>query len=326
MNTTNFSRSPGGVSSNFQMDMSNASSMRVIDGKTGAALTAATNIGTNQIAILKQSRTNPNEVYLFVVSKNTDPKYKDGTNGAVFVDGNVNGLGGVNINKRTLATRNDSTKQSDISIADNIVQIGVTPGNKPPNHLNGLGMIANNVNIVAQNGDFGDLTTNPLQIYSIILAGKASTDGGMRVKRNYDPVPTYYVGSSTSPDPAFMAKADKDGNGTISAAEWRALKILAPGASATYNSSSLNLVNDFNTNFDMNYLLGNYRTWQSSTPFFHMYGGLLERQPRIIYNGGTTSAGWKSAFSYDQELANNPPPFWPSTGTPEIVSYQEERL
>jgi hypothetical protein len=310
-----FTRPAGSANNSFLFDDSHADFAKVhvvnSDGSVTTKTSGNIQVGEDQILVLKQSRTDPSEVYAFMVPKRkgADGSIKgDGTNGSVYVSGNINGVGGVNLGKRTIAVQNNQLGSKEISIADNVLQFGTAPGEKPDTHVNGLGMIANNINIVAQNDKFGTGATDRLLIYGILLAGKSDTNGGLRLKRAID---------ARDENGNFLKNFFSETTGGISR------RLLLPSEVQAYNSR-LNTVNDGHINYDMRYLLGDYKNWQSSTPFFRLFGGLLERNPKIIYYH--TPAGWQSSFAYDQELANNPPPFWPTQGKPEIVSYQEEKL
>ena len=198
-----------------------------------------------------------------------------------------------------------------------VLTLGTAAKAQPNIHTNGLGLIAENVNIVAQNDLFNaNQTSDPLLIYAIIMAGKNTSDGGMRVKRPDRPAENYLTNSTLPND--LKALGYNGNDGVMSAADF-----------ATYQAKLALGINDYNTPFDMNYLTGKYKTGtgiNSNTPLFKMYGGLLEKVPRIIYITGLNTAGWQSSFSYDQLLANDPPPGWPTQGKPEVISYQEERL
>lgn len=325
-------RTPAGASGSFNLDVSKAGNlldlatgarnpMTVIDSQTGNPIGSARTVGPNEMAVLKQSRTDPSKMYLFVVPKKMATSGPDagkpinggtGNSGVFYADGNINGLGGVNVGKKTIAVQNNALGSKEISIADNILTLGTAPKSQPTIHTNGLGLIAENVNIVARNDRFNDSQTgDPLLVYAIVMAGKNSSNGGMRVKRANAPTENNFT--STTSNPPITS-----GDRFMRLSDWTA-----------YQTALANGVNDFNTSFDMNYLTGTYKTGAgigSNTPMFKMYGGLLEKVPRIIYITGNNTAGWQSSFSYDQLLANDPPPGWPTQGKPEVISYQEERL
>jgi hypothetical protein len=330
-------RTPAGASGSFTFDNSKTGNlldlatgtrkpMTVLDQNGVPIANSGQTVGPNEMAVLKQSRTDPSQVYLFIVPKKIATSGPDngkpinggtGNTGVFYADGNINGLGGVNVGKKTIAAQNNALGSKEISIADNVLTLGTAAKAQPNIHTNGLGLIAENVNIVARNDKFdANQTSDPLLIYAIIMAGKNTSDGGMRVKRADSPAENFLNNSNLPND--LKALGYNGNDHVMSAAEW-----------LLYQANLNNGVNDYNTNFDMNYLTGKYKTGAgigSNTPLFKMYGGLLEKVPRIIYITGLNTAGWQSSFSYDQLLANDPPPGWPTQGKPEVISYQEERL
>ncbi|MFN8607587.1 MAG: hypothetical protein U0931_08645 [Vulcanimicrobiota bacterium] len=278
----------------------------VKDGAAAVATIAGSSsysIPTDKVVVIKQSRQDPQTAVVEVFSRGGgsaaagDPVL----NGAVFTEGNVLGLAGVNVQRKTIGGQIQQTgttnpadplapqpanPSSTLNIRNNIWQIGTNPKatiandtNKPGGADHGLGLVAESINVNALPSHFstysgGDLTSNNqiLTIYATMLAGRKATDASGN---------SYAAGGFT-------------------------VGVNSPITSV----SNINYGNMGNSNI---------------TPLIRTVGGLIVAN----YYGRINlinQAGWNSAATYDQQLANKPPPYFPKGGGLVPLTYVEERV
>lgn len=294
-NTSNFALPAGAATgtgtsvSPAAMDVSKLNSITQILVASGSNLTplsAATVIGTDNIVVLKQSRTDPHQMIMFVIpsTKNSEGAL---LNGAVYTEGNIGdpgvpgsgGVAGVNYGRKTIGGQIQSTNVTgtngafglnpekasvSVGIVNNLWQFGTKRTETNPNVLkaeNGLGLVADEVRLNASTRDFFS-SGQSLNIQAVILGGSsAGGDGGLTVK------------------------GIKTLNGLTST---------ALGADA------------------------------GQTPIVNFVGGLILRNYYTRLNL-VNGAGWYSTNVYNQQLALKPPPYFPNNGLLIPLSYVEER-
>ena len=269
---------------------------------------SATTIGTDKVVLIKQSRTDPQVAVVEIFSRgsgsaaNGDPVL----NGAVYTEGRIGGLSGVNIQRKTIAGRIQETGATNsgdalgpkpngtsatLNITDNIWQYGTNPRDSDPNVANkpagadhGLGLVAEWINVNADTNNWGNYVNGSipgnnrvLTIYATMLAGRkngASSTGGLTV-----------------------GKSKFDGAGNL----------INDGVTTQAGISSSSM-------------------GSNKTPIIRTVGGqiLANYYARINLGGGRS--GWNSAAIYDQQLALKPPPFFPNDGGLNPLTYVEERI
>ncbi len=270
------------------------------DGSAAAATltTGATTISQDRVVLIKQSRTDPRTAIVEVFSRGSgsaasgDPVL----NGAVFTEGNIGGMAGINIQRKTIAgqiEQTGTTNSSDplgpqparpsatLNVGNNLWQYGTNPRDTDPNVArkpagadHGLGLVAEWINVNARPGNFsgydsGLLTSNSqvLTIYATMLAGRKSG--------------TSSIGGFT-------------------------VGVTAP--QTVRNNINYSTMGNSNTR-----------------PMIRTVGG------QIVANyyarlSLANSAGWSSSAFYDQQLALKPPPFFPNDGGLNPLTYVEERV
>lgn len=138
---------------------------------------------SGKVVLFKQSRSDSTRLDVFVIDKPTDKNYS--LNGAVYGTGDINGLRGVNMDRKTIGTDYgnpaDPAQGKGIAISDSLWQYGTIRGRKPNNAFHGLGLVASKMNV--QTDDRVYSPTTPLRVYATIIAGKGGGSQGMNVSR-----------------------------------------------------------------------------------------------------------------------------------------------
>lgn len=130
---------------------------------------------SGKIVLYKQSRSDANRLDVFILDKPTGKA--TGLNGAVYGTGDISGLRGVNMARKTIGT--DYTANKGISVVDNVWQYGTPRGQKPETAFQGLGLVATKMNVQTKQSRFS--LTNPLYLYATMIAGKSGNTGGLDV-------------------------------------------------------------------------------------------------------------------------------------------------
>ncbi|MBT9588182.1 hypothetical protein IV102_32895 [bacterium] len=265
---------------------------------TTLGLAATKTIDVDKVVVIKQSRTDPQTAVVFIMDRGSGTR-TDGDpvlNGAVFTEGNVGGLAGVNLERKTIAGQiqepaginssdplgpQPATPSVTLNIRNNVWQYGTNPKAADPNDANkpggadhGLGLVAEWINVNTRPGDFttyssGLLSSNNqiLTLYATMLAGRKNSDG-----------------TST-------------GGFTVG----------VTGPQTSINGISNGTMGSLNT------------------PMMRTVGGLIVANYFARLNL-INHAGWNSSAIYDQQLALKPPPFFPNDGGLNPLTYIEERI
>jgi hypothetical protein len=67
-------------------------------------------------------------------------------------------------------------------------------------------------------------------------------------------------------------------------------------------------------------------TWDSvKKGSLHLLGGVIQKKrgPVGTFSGTSLVTGYNKDYKYDRRLADNPPPFFPTTGEYDLKSWQE---
>jgi len=259
----------------------------------------STTIPVDKVVVLKQSRSDPQTAVVFLMDRGGGLRSEGDPvlNGAVYHEGNIGGLAGVNVQRQTIAgqinepggaTPGDPLDQqpgapsATLNIRNNLWQYGTNPKNSDANIMNkpvgaesGLGLVAEWINVNTRPGDFstyasGLLSSNNqvLTIYATMLAGRKNADS------------TYSGGFTVG--------------------------VNGP-------QSSINGITYGN--------MGN----SNNTPMMRTVGGLIVANWFARLNL-INRAGWNSQAAFDQQLANSPPPWFPKDGSLNPLTYVEERV
>jgi hypothetical protein len=266
---------------------------------TGAASQV---IPVDKVVVIKQSRTDPQTAVVMLMDRGNGNRSEGDPvlNGAVFTEGNVGGLAGINLERKTIAgqVKQEGTSNSadpldpqpnrdsvTLSIRNNIWQYGTNPSLANENDLtaakpggadHGLGLVAEVINVNTRPGDFatysdGALTSSSqvLSIYATMLAG---------------------------------GRKDSFGN-------------MLGGFTVGVNNPLTSL----------NSITSSAMGGSNNTPMLRTVGGLIVANYYARLNL-INQAGWNSQAVYDQQLALKPPPWFPNDGGLNPLTYVEERL
>jgi hypothetical protein len=317
--------SGGSVPESIKMSSMTVTQMVSVNPSTGvkSVITGSLVVPTGNIAVMKQARDNP-----FVMEVSVLPAPSTSTpivNGAVYAENDIFNLNGVNARRQTIASNpvgkivtaaatTNAVNAGHIGIADNILQYGTTKGTKPTNADAGLGIVSNYVNLVGRQGNatnrFNGNQLNPantafsgISIYAVMMAGYSIPLGSDASR----PLATDSGGG-------FYANGGKLINGAYGPqAAWKQNASNSPGVGSDGNEDDA--------------VYGNGLTAFTDAPPVAFFGGLIEGQQKVRGSSAVGGkVGWGDAFTYDQALANKPPPYFPTNGLVIPLSYVEERL
>ncbi len=247
--------------------------------EAGVPLSGPVVIPTGNIALLKDSRVNGDQLVLKSLSGNL--------NGMVYSEGNIDNLHGVNKGRRTIATDLGKAGNPDnLPEAENgkrvtignptpgsrgdLLQWGISPNAPSPSGDNVLGIVGHKVGFNIRSQDLQNLyQSNPMQIHAIILAGRYGDED--------------------------LSDNDQDSHTPLAQSRKGGFTIF-------------NMTENFN---------GVTRLTQGTARngSFRLKGGLIERlggRTWMVQGNETNIRGWNSGHSFDLWAARMPPPFFPT--------------
>lgn len=294
------------VTSPAAMDVSKLggiTQMLIASGSSLVPLTAATTVGTDNVVVIKQSRTDPKTAVVFIIpaTKNSEGNL---LNGAVYTEGNLGspgsqtpavagsgGLAGVNYGRKTIggqirSSDTNLTNSTDkfaqqpekssatLGIVNSLWQFGTKRNETDSSKLkadNGLGLVAEDIQITASPNDYTNFNDAHSPLYN--------SDTMLNVH-------------------AVILAGSSSGAGGLTVNGFKDRNALTPG---------------------------NLGSSTGQTPLVRFVGGLIVRNYYSRVNG-FTGAGWNSKNVYNQQLALKPPPYFPNNGLLIPLSYVEERI
>lgn len=233
---------------------------------------ALQDIPVGKVLVYKQSRSDANRLDVFILdrpSNLTTDEQPGGLNGAVYGTGNIHGLRGVNMERKTIGVQYGTNAATDMGIAiiDNVWQFGTPKGNKPVSANHGLGIVAPKLNVQTREASFLDKS---LYVYATVIAGSASQTG-----TGAWPYQGMHVSNANNNTTANFNRT----------------------ASTTDNNAHRRTV--------------------------EIFGGLTEQQTKARLQG---SKGWSQIMTFDPELSQFPPPFFPSSNLLIPLAYTQESV
>jgi len=269
---------------------------------TGGNTTA---IPTGSIVVMKQSRDDPTVAVAFVIPSKTatDPITGNPSlsylNGVVLSEGNIGGpnsggVAGVNYGAKTIGGQIPPASGGTLD---------------PANPLNvQSGTAATSIGISNQLWQLGTslVETNPLSL---------AANNGLGI-----------VAQMVQINAAANQFTNTFGSGGTNG--WAAKNILNIHAiilagSSTAATGATNGLTVQNYSSASSLTPGNMGTGSGYTPLVRFVGGLITHN---YYERLGANAGWNSLNYYNQNLANKPPPAFPTNGVMQPVSYVEERI
>lgn len=277
--------------------------MLIASGTNLTPLTSASAIGTDNVVVIKQSRTDPKTVVVFVIpaTRNSEGAL---LNGAVYTEGDLGirgsetpavagqgGLAGVNYGRKTIGGQiqsSDTTTvdptdlfqqlphkaSASLGVVNSLWQFGTKRNETDSSKLkaeNGLGLVAEDIRITASPNDFTNFNDAHSPLYD--------SDSMLNIH-------------------AVILAGSSSGEGGLTVNGFKDRNALTPG---------------------------NLGSTTGQTPLVRFVGGLIVKNYYSRVNG-FTGAGWNSKNIYNQQLALKPPPYFPNNGLLIPLSYVEERI
>ena len=311
--STNELRDPIGAhtgSSNPQrMDVSKVAGITelLMVGSGGAVtpMTGDTTVGTGTVVVIKQSRTDPSKALVFLLPADAN---QDGDllNGAVYSEGNIGqpdasgsnqrGLAGINMGRKTIGTQ--------------IETVGATNSTDPfDKHFGEQSKTLGIVNNLFQYGT-KLRESDPDKLKADNGLGLVGED--IRITADPDQFNSFW-------DPTTLPNYNSSGSNN----KFLNIHAVLLAGSQIQGGLTVNGFQDINQITPSSIGAGGTKR----TPLVRFVGGLIVQNYFGRINGTPgQEAGWTSKNVYNQQLALNPPPYFPNNGLLIPLSYIEERI